>query len=72
MKVAFIEGVTGQDGVYLSEFFLKKGYKVCGIKKRSFLFNADRIDHIHQDSHLEKQPLYDYKTPEQKGIVRFL
>lgn len=51
MKVALITGVTGQDGAYLSEFLLKKGYEVHGIKRRSSLFNTDRIDHLYQDPH---------------------
>ena len=45
-KVALITGVTGQDGAYLSEFLLKKGYIVHGLKRRSSLFNTDRIDHL--------------------------
>ncbi|GAA4273218.1 GDP-mannose 4,6-dehydratase [Aquimarina gracilis] len=53
MKKAFITGVTGQDGAYLSEFLLKKGYEVHGMKRRSSLFNTDRIDHLYQDSHVE-------------------
>ncbi|KAB1067871.1 GDP-mannose 4,6-dehydratase [Tamlana haliotis] len=52
-KVAFITGVTGQDGAYLSEFLLKKGYIVHGLKRRSSLFNTDRIDHLYQDPHIE-------------------
>ncbi len=51
MKVALITGITGQDGAYLAEFLLKKGYEVHGIKRRSSLFNTDRIDHLYQDSH---------------------
>lgn len=51
MKVALITGVTGQDGAYLAEFLLKKGYYVHGIKRRSSLFNTDRIDHLYQDQH---------------------
>lgn len=51
MKKALIIGVTGQDGAYLSEFLLKKGYEVHGIKRRSSLFNTERIDHIYQDIH---------------------
>ncbi|MDQ0969194.1 GDPmannose 4,6-dehydratase [Flavobacterium sp. W4I14] len=51
MKVALITGVTGQDGAYLAEFLLKKGYFVHGIKRRSSLFNTDRIDHLYQDQH---------------------
>ncbi|HCS21949.1 MAG TPA: GDP-mannose 4,6-dehydratase [Bacteroidetes bacterium] len=51
MKVALITGVTGQDGAYLSEFLLNKGYEVHGIKRRSSLLNTDRIDHLYQDPH---------------------
>jgi GDPmannose 4,6-dehydratase len=51
MKTALITGVTGQDGAYLAEFLLKKGYFVHGIKRRSSLFNTDRIDHLYQDQH---------------------
>jgi GDPmannose 4,6-dehydratase len=50
-KVALITGVTGQDGAYLSEFLLNKGYEVHGIKRRTSLFNTDRIDHLYQDPH---------------------
>jgi len=53
MKVAFITGVTDQDGAYLSEFLLKKGYIVHGLKRRASLFNTDRIDHLYQDPHVE-------------------
>ena len=53
MKVALITGITGQDGAYLAEFLLKKGYFVHGIKRRSSLFNTDRIDHLYQDPHEE-------------------
>ncbi|MFT7823436.1 MAG: GDP-mannose 4,6-dehydratase [Sulfurimonas sp.] len=52
-KTALITGVTGQDGSYLAEFLLKKGYIVHGIKRRSSLFNTDRIDHLYQDPHVE-------------------
>jgi len=51
MKVALVTGVTGQDGAYLSEFLLKKGYEVHGIKRRSSSFNTQRIDHLYQDPH---------------------
>ena len=51
MKVALITGITGQDGAYLAELLLKKGYEVHGIKRRSSLFNTDRIDHLYQDQH---------------------
>ncbi len=50
-KVALITGVTGQDGAYLSELLLDKGYEVHGVKRRSSLFNTDRIDHLYQDPH---------------------
>jgi GDPmannose 4,6-dehydratase len=53
MKVALITGVTGQDGAYLAELLLKKGYIVHGIKRRSSLFNTDRIDHLYQDPHVD-------------------
>ncbi|MCL4113101.1 UNVERIFIED_CONTAM: hypothetical protein GTU68_044195 [Idotea baltica] len=52
-KVALITGITGQDGSYLAEFLLKKGYVVHGVKRRSSLFNTDRIDHLYQDPHVE-------------------
>ncbi len=51
MKKALITGITGQDGAYLTEFLLKEGYEVHGIKRRSSLFNTDRIDHLYQDPH---------------------
>jgi len=56
-KKAFITGITGQDGAYLAEFLLKKGYEVHGMKRRSSLFNTDRIDHLYQDPHLENRNL---------------
>jgi len=55
MKKAFITGVTGQDGSYLSQFLLSKGYIVHGLKRRSSLINTDRVDHIYQDPHVENQ-----------------
>ena len=55
MKTALITGVTGQDGAYLAELLLKKGYQVHGIKRRSSLFNTDRIDHLYQDPHVDNQ-----------------
>jgi GDPmannose 4,6-dehydratase len=54
-KVALITGVTGQDGAYLAEFLLKKGYVVHGIKRRSSLFNTNRIDHLYQDPHVDNR-----------------
>ena len=54
-KVALITGITGQDGSYLAEFLLSKGYEVHGIKRRSSSFNSERIDHIYEDPHVENQ-----------------
>ena len=54
-KIALITGVTGQDGAYLSEFLLKKGYEVHGIKRRASSFNTDRIDHLYQDPHVDNR-----------------
>jgi GDPmannose 4,6-dehydratase len=54
-KTALITGVTGQDGAYLSEYLLKKGYMVHGIKRRSSMFNTERIDHIYEDPHVENR-----------------
>ena len=55
MKTALITGITGQDGSYLAEFLLEKGYVVHGIKRRSSQFNTQRIDHIYEDSHIDNQ-----------------
>lgn len=57
-KVALITGITGQDGSYLAEFLLAKGYQVHGIKRRASSFNTDRIDHIYQDPHVENPELF--------------
>jgi len=57
MKKALITGITGQDGSYLAEFLLEKGYEVHGIKRRSSSLNTERIDHIYQDPHLESANL---------------
>jgi len=54
-KVALITGITGQDGSYLAEFLLEKGYVVHGIKRRASLFNTDRVDHIYEDPHVDNQ-----------------
>jgi GDPmannose 4,6-dehydratase len=54
-KIALITGITGQDGAYLAEFLLKKGYIVHGIKRRASLFNTDRIDHLYQDPHVSNR-----------------
>lgn len=56
-KRALITGITGQDGAYLAEFLLKKGYEVHGIKRRASLFNTDRIDHLYQDPHVDNRQL---------------
>lgn len=56
-KVALITGITGQDGAYLAEYLIKKGYTVHGIKRRSSMFNTDRIDHLYQDPHVENRNL---------------
>ncbi|MDM1018972.1 GDP-mannose 4,6-dehydratase [Acinetobacter sp. VNK23] len=57
MKKALITGITGQDGSYLAEFLLEKGYEVHGIKRRSSLFNTQRIDHLYQDPHIDGKRL---------------
>jgi GDPmannose 4,6-dehydratase len=57
-KIALITGVTGQDGAYLSEFLIKKGYLVHGIKRRSSMLNTDRIDHLYQDPHMENRNFF--------------
>jgi len=54
-KVALVTGITGQDGAYLAEYLIKKGYIVHGIKRRSSLFNTDRIDHLYQDPHVDNR-----------------
>lgn len=54
-KIALITGITGQDGAYLAEFLIKKGYTVHGLKRRSSMFNTDRIDHLYQDPHIENR-----------------
>jgi GDPmannose 4,6-dehydratase len=58
LKRALITGITGQDGAYLAEFLLKKGYQVHGIKRRTSLLNTHRIDHLYQDPHTEEQRLF--------------
>ena len=55
MKKALITGITGQDGAYLSEFLLEKGYQVHGVKRRSSSFNTSRIDHLYQDPHIDNR-----------------
>ncbi len=58
MKKALITGITGQDGAYLAELLLEKGYEVHGIKRRSSLFNTDRIDHLYQDPHADNTKMF--------------
>ena len=58
IKKALITGITGQDGAYLAEFLLNKGYEVHGIKRRSSSFNTERIDHLYQDPHVNDQKLF--------------
>ena len=57
-KVAFITGITGQDGAYLADFLLEKGYVVHGLKRRTSLFNTDRIDHIYKDPHVDNSSFF--------------
>ena len=57
-RVALITGVTGQDGAYLAEFLLKKNYIVHGLKRRTSLFNTDRIDHLYKDPHLPNSKFF--------------
>ena len=57
-KIALITGITGQDGSYLAEFLLKKGYEVHGIKRRSSSFNTKRIDHLYEDPHNSERSLF--------------
>jgi len=59
MKVALITGITGQDGSYLAEFLLEKGYEVHGIKRRASSLNTQRIDHLYRDRHdIEKESAF--------------
>ncbi len=52
-KVALVTGITGQDGAYLAELLLEKGYEVHGVKRRASLFNTDHIDHLYRDPHVD-------------------
>jgi GDPmannose 4,6-dehydratase len=54
-KTALLTGITGQDGAYLADFLLNQGYIVHGVKRRSSLFNTDRIDHLYQDPHVSER-----------------
>ena len=81
-KKALITGITGQDGSYLAEFLLSKGYEVHGIKRRSSSFNTQRIDHLYQDPHEEESNLilhYDFNDStnliriiEKLNLMRFI
>jgi GDPmannose 4,6-dehydratase len=74
MKTALITGITGQDGAYLAEFLLKKGYFVHGIKRRSSLFNTDRIDHLYHDPHEEglKLKLHYGDLTDSTNLIRII
>ncbi len=73
-KKALLTGITGQDGAYLAEFLLSKGYEVHGIKRRSSLFNTQRIDHLYQDPHVEKRnfSLYYGDLTDATNIIRII
>lgn len=68
-KRALITGITGQDGSYLAEFLLEKGYEVHGIKRRASLFNTQRIDHIYQYSHVRQHRLCHEQDRSPRGNV---
>lgn len=74
MKKALITGITGQDGAYLAELLLSKGYEVHGIKRRSSLFNTERIDHLYQDPHQSKASFFLHygDLTETSGIIRLI
>lgn len=74
MKKALVTGVTGQDGAYLAEFLLKKGYEVHGVKRRSSLFNTERIDHIFHDPHVEDSrfKLYYGDLTDSTNLIRLV
>ena len=63
MKKALITGITGQDGSYLAELLLEKGYEVHGIKRRSSSFNTSRIDHLYQSPHTKDQNFFLHSSP---------
>jgi GDPmannose 4,6-dehydratase len=73
-KTALITGVTGQDGAYLAEFLLDKGYVVHGIKRRTSLFNTDRIDHLYEDPHVENRrfTLHHGDMTDSSSLVRII
>src|SRR5476651_2510001 len=73
-KKALITGITGQDGSYLAEFLLGKGYEVHGIKRRTSLFNTDRIDHLYQDPHVDnrKFSLHHGDMTDSSSLIRII
>ena len=73
-KRAFITGITGQDGAYLAELLLSKGYQVHGMKRRASLFNTDRIDHLYEDPHVESQRLFLHygDTTDATNVLRII
>lgn len=73
-KVAFVTGITGQDGAYLAEFLLKKGYTVHGLKRRTSLFNTDRIDHLYQDPHVDNRKfiLHHGDMTDSSSLIRII
>ena len=74
MKTALITGITGQDGSYLAEFLLSKGYEVHGIKRRTSLFNTDRVDHLYQDPHVANRQfiLHHGDLTDSSSLVRII
>jgi GDPmannose 4,6-dehydratase len=74
MKTALITGITGQDGAYLAEFLLKKGYTVHGLKRRTSLFNTDRIDHLYQDPHVDNRKfiLHHGDMTDSSSLIRII
>ena len=74
MKKALVTGITGQDGSYLAEFLIKKGYEVHGIKRRSSLFNTDRIDHLYEDPHSDNRKfiLHHGDMTDSSSMVRIM
>ncbi|MDP1526089.1 MAG: GDP-mannose 4,6-dehydratase [Rhodocyclaceae bacterium] len=73
-KVAFVTGITGQDGAYLADFLLKKGYTVHGLKRRTSLFNTDRIDHLYQDPHVDNRKfiLHHGDMTDSSSLIRII
>ena len=74
MKRALITGVTGQDGSYLAEFLLEKGYEVHGIKRRASMFNTQRVDHIYEDPHTDNArfKLHDGDLTDTSNLTRII